>query len=120
MLKRKLIFMGVVLFMFGLVIYSFAEMDSAEHHSSGDKHNPSVPATQISVSSANQVQNVGNKVCPVSGEEIEEETKATYEYNGKVYNFCCGGCIGEFKANPAKYIKIIEQEKSNSQSIANK
>lgn len=56
------------------------------------------------------VVNVDNKVCPVSGEKIDERLKATYEYEGKVYNFCCPACIEEFKKEPAKYIKKIEQE----------
>ncbi len=54
--------------------------------------------------------NVGNKVCPVTGEKIDEKTKATYEYKGKIYNFCCPMCIDEFKKDPGKYIKKIEEE----------
>ncbi|MBI1810454.1 MAG: YHS domain-containing protein [Nitrospirae bacterium] len=46
---------------------------------------------------------VGNKICPVSGEKIDEKTKATYEYNGKIYNFCCPMCVEEFKKDPEKY-----------------
>jgi YHS domain-containing protein len=53
---------------------------------------------------------VGNKICPVSGEKIDEKTKATYEYRGKIYNFCCSMCIDEFKKDPQKYIKKIEEE----------
>jgi len=64
--------------------------------------------------------NVGNKICPVSGEKIEEKMKATYEYNGKVYNFCCEGCIKEFKKNAGKYIKIIDEDKNNPRPIKNK
>jgi YHS domain-containing protein len=54
--------------------------------------------------------NVGNKICPVMGEKIDEKFKVTYEYEGKIYNFCCPGCIGEFKKDPQKYIHIIEQQ----------
>lgn len=54
---------------------------------------------------------VGNKICPVSGEKIDEKMKATYEYKGKIYNFCCPMCIDEFKKDPGKYIKKIEEEK---------
>ncbi len=54
---------------------------------------------------------VGNKICPVSGEKIDEKTKATYEYQGKIYNFCCPMCIEEFKKDPGKYIKKIAEEK---------
>lgn len=54
--------------------------------------------------------NVGNKICPVSGEKIDEKLKATYEYKGKIYNFCCEMCIDSFKSNPEKYIKKVEDE----------
>jgi len=52
----------------------------------------------------------GNKICPVLGEKIDEKTKATYEYKGKIYNFCCAMCIDEFKKDPDKYIKKVEEE----------
>ncbi|NTV29041.1 MAG: YHS domain-containing protein [Candidatus Omnitrophica bacterium] len=54
--------------------------------------------------------NVGNKVCPVMGGNIDETRKATYEYQGKIYNFCCAGCIEAFKADPQKYIAKVEAE----------
>ncbi len=53
---------------------------------------------------------VGNETCPVSGERIDENMKVTYEYKGKVYNFCCQGCVEEFKRDPEKYIEKIEKE----------
>jgi YHS domain-containing protein len=56
---------------------------------------------------------VGNKVCPVSGEEIDSSSgmkAATVEHNGKIYNLCCAMCEGEFKKNPEKYSKIAEDE----------
>ena len=37
--------------------------------------------------------------------------QATYEYEGNIYNFCCAMCIDEFKKDPQKYIKKIEEEK---------
>jgi cytochrome c oxidase subunit 2 len=55
-------------------------------------------------------QDVGNKICPVTGEKIDEKSKATYEYKGKIYNFCCTGCIEEFKNDPEKYIKIVKED----------
>ena len=54
--------------------------------------------------------NVGNKICPVTGEKIDEKTKVTYEYQGKIYNFCCAACPPEFQKDPQKYIKKIEEE----------
>ncbi len=55
-------------------------------------------------------QDAGNKICPVTGEKIDEKAKVTYEYQGKIYNFCCAGCPDEFKKDPQKYIKKVEQE----------
>lgn len=66
--------------------------------------------TKTGATPAVQAQNVGNKICPVSGEEIKEQTKATYEYEGKIYNFCCAGCIEEFKKDPEQYISKVDQE----------
>jgi YHS domain-containing protein len=56
-------------------------------------------------------QDAGNQICPVSGEKIDAKTKVTYNYQGKVYNFCRASCVEEFKKAPEKYIKKIEEEK---------
>ncbi len=53
---------------------------------------------------------VGNKICPVSGEKIESMGEGVkYEYNGKIYNFCCPMCLKDFKKDPEKYSKIAEE-----------
>lgn len=64
------------------------------------------PAQKDSV----MAQDVGNTICPVSGEKIYDKTKATYEYEGKIYNFCCPMCIESFKQDPQKYIKKIDEQ----------
>jgi YHS domain-containing protein len=57
------------------------------------------------------VVEINNKICPVTGEAIQEKSKAQYTYKGKVYDFCCPMCIDEFKKDPEKYItKIGAQE----------
>ena len=61
-------------------------------------------------------EDVGNKFCPVSGEKIVESMKATYEHDGKIYNFCCPMCIDDFKRNPEKYAAKAEQEVSGEHS----
>ena len=60
---------------------------------------------------------VGNKICPVSGEKIaapgekgEMGEAVKYTYNGKIYNLCCPMCTKDFKKNPEKYSKIAEDE----------
>ncbi len=60
--------------------------------------------------------NVGNTICPVTGEKIDEKNKVTYEYQGKVYNFCCAACPPAFMKDPQKYIKKIEEEKQKQHS----
>ena len=109
MLKKKLILVGIVLFMSGLATSSSAQMKCAGHSSAGNKHNSSVSTTQTNQEKAVAV---GNKVCPVLNEKIDERNKATYEYEGKIYNFCCASCIDEFKKDPEKYIKKIENAKA--------
>jgi len=44
-------------------------------------------------------------VCLVSGETmLKSQAKASYEYEGKTYYFCCEGCKEKFIKDPAKYI----------------
>lgn len=50
--------------------------------------------------------NVVNTNCPVMGEPVSVKG-GTYEYNGKVYGFCCPGCKGKFAKDPEKYLKKI-------------
>ena len=59
--------------------------------------------------------NVGNTVCPVTGEPIDQKT--TYEYKGKIYNFCCPKCIEAFKKNPEKYSAMVGQENGSEHSM---
>jgi len=105
------VFRKLFLFLISSVfLFWFQGLAQTEDH--GYKHDTAMHST------ANAVENVGNKICPVMGNPIIEDEKVTYEYEGKVYNFCCDSCIGEFKKDPTKYIKIIEEEKNSSQPTA--
>jgi xanthine dehydrogenase accessory factor len=43
---------------------------------------------------------------PVCGMEITiAKAKASYEYQGQMYYFCCKGCKGEFANNPHDYLQ---------------
>ncbi len=54
---------------------------------------------------------VGNKICPVSGEAVGSMGPgARVEYKGKVYNLCCAMCKDEFLTKADKYAGIAEQE----------
>ena len=58
-----------------------------------------------------QAVEVGNKICPVSGNKVGEMgPPIKVEYNGKVYNLCCSMCVKTFKSDPEKYSKVAEDE----------
>lgn len=76
--------------------------------------------TQVDTQTNVQAVDLGNKICPVSGEKIDEKTKTTYEYQGKIYNFCCPVCIEDFKKDPEKYIQKIEEELKTQESQESK
>ncbi len=60
---------------------------------------------------------VGNKICPVSGEKVGEMGDIVkYEHNGKIYNFCCKACLKDFAKDPEKYSKIAEDEVAATQA----
>ena len=62
---------------------------------------------------------VGHTVCPVSGEVIGGMGPAVrFEYDGKIYNFCCSGCVEIFKKDPEKYVKLVEEQMSQSEQMA--
>lgn len=63
---------------------------------------------------ASTVVEVGNKICPVSGQKVGQMGEIVkYEYNGKIYNLCCPACKKDFGKNPEKYSKIAEDEVKN-------
>ena len=37
-----------------------------------------------------------------------------YEYEGREIKFCCKGCVKDFKKEPAKYIKKIEEAEAKA------
>lgn len=104
MFKKEIAVLIAVAVILGIGGLSFAAMCDATGH----KEDPKAAAAQ----NKSEAINVGNKICPVTGDKINEKTKATYEYKGKIYNFCCPACVGTFKKDPAKYIKKIEEEKA--------
>ena len=50
------------------------------------------------------------KNCIVSGDKLGEMGEPyVYKYEGREIKFCCKGCVKDFKKEPAKYIKKIEE-----------
>ncbi|HRE39852.1 MAG TPA: hypothetical protein PLG90_00830 [Ignavibacteria bacterium] len=42
-------------------------------------------------------------ICPVSGEKFVKGSGEKFTYLGTDYEFCCGGCVNEFKTGSIKY-----------------
>lgn len=101
---------NIYLVILGLAVFSsaaFAMSCGADvSHEGHDK----APQTESSAVDA------GNKICPVMGGPIDEASKATYAYEGRIYNFCCAGCIEAFKKEPQKYIDKVNQELEANQN----
>ncbi len=115
MFKRILITLVSTIFILGISKMSFAMMcgSHSQHQQTAQAESKEHEHTEhqaVTETASKEAVNVGNKICPVSGEKIDEKTKATYEYGGKIYNFCCAMCIDEFKKDPQKYIKKVEEE----------
>jgi len=47
-------------------------------------------------------------VCPVLGANIDK--KVYVDYQGERIYFCCQGCDAEFRQNPEKYMKKIQEQ----------
>jgi YHS domain-containing protein len=55
------------------------------------------------------------KQCIVSGDKLGEMGDPyVFEYEGRQIKFCCKNCVKDFKKDPAKYIKKIEQAEAKA------
>lgn len=114
------------IFIFGIGNISFAMMcgEHGGHKTIAQAETGTQTQTEKATEAApKEAVNVANKICPVSGDKIDEKLKATYEYEGKIYNFCCPMCTDEFKKDPHKYIKKVEEElqaESNAKEMQKK
>ncbi len=46
--------------------------------------------------------------CPVLGGNVDKQVYA--DYKGKRIYFCCQGCDAEFRKDPEKYLKKLEEQ----------
>lgn len=84
-----------------------------------EAHNDHVMHDESSHHSDGDVIDVGNKICPVSGEKIGSHGKAyKVEHDGKSYNLCCKMCAKDFKKDPEKYIAKLKEMKTSGESAA--
>lgn len=74
----------------------------------------SLAADMPSTNAASASTEIGNMVCPVSGDKIKNSSKAIkYEYQGHIYNLCCKMCMKDFSKDPEKYADIAEKSVQN-------
>jgi YHS domain-containing protein len=67
------------------------------------------PAKEMKMGMHKGVVDVGNKLCPVSGDPVSGKNFVTYK--GKRYGLCCPQCKKPFLKEPDKYIaKMNAQE----------
>jgi YHS domain-containing protein len=77
-----------------------------------DGHDHGVASSQAgSVEATNK-----GTLCPVSGEGVDAKGGIAYEYQGKVYHFCCASCVADFKKDPEKYIRKMKGEAAQEKS----
>ncbi len=112
-MKVKVLLMGIGLIL-ALSGLSLAVEQVTETKAAEQKENvqaaPAVTPTETKVEEENKLVEVGNKICPVSGEKVGQMGEIiTYENNGKVCNLCCKMCEKDFKKDPEKFSKIAEE-----------
>ena len=62
------------------------------------------------------------KTCVVSGEALGGEMgePVTLVHEGRTVKFCCKGCIKKFKADPAKYLKLLDEAEKKAKDEGGK
>ena len=122
-MKTKLIVLSLTILL-ASSYYVLANEDNQHHMIDGTVMDDDDMAKGQADSMSTDAVEVGNKICPVSGENIpapgekgEMGEAVKYEYNGKIYNLCCPMCIKDFKKNPEKYSKIAEDEVAKEKMI---
>jgi YHS domain-containing protein len=69
----------------------------------------STPATQPATTQPAQAVDLGNTICPVSGDKVGD-SKVVEVYEGKVYHLCCADCPKDFQKDPEKYAKAVQAD----------
>lgn len=101
--------MGMVVVFAGVVVFAQDEHEGHQHEIATEEQ-IEIAGEQEGIAEVGPIE-IGNKICPVSGEEIKEGEAYKFEYEGKIYNFCCSMCVKDFKKDPQKYIDILEKMK---------
>jgi len=102
-----LVFLGVFLIAYGCQKKGgeTQETPAVEDTAQSAVQQPTSPLTGITTDM------LASDECPVSGKELTNETIVdTVIYNGKMYGFCSKEDKAKFKADPEKYISMLESK----------
>lgn len=105
MSKQLLISFSVVIFFLTVAL----AQENPQTEQKETEHQAQMEKIQKTDSTETASREIWNKVCPVKGNPVEEDSP-TVEYNGKVYGFCCPGCDTKFAKNPEKYLKNLNDD----------
>jgi len=113
-MKSKLIILSAVVLVFSASqVFAGGGHDHGEHKEEVSQDHKGSMMGEMGEHHSD-LPNVGNAICPVSGESISSVNKGgkgvQIEHEGKIYNVCCKFCAKDFRKNPEKFIKIIEQK----------
>jgi hypothetical protein len=69
---------------------------------------------------AEQLPTYPLQTCVVSGEKLGGEMGKPVDYlhQGRLVRFCCKGCIKQFNAEPAKFLKVIDDAAAKAKGAA--
>ncbi|MEI8246235.1 MAG: hypothetical protein WCI51_10420 [Lentisphaerota bacterium] len=92
-----------------LLMFGTAQIYAADDASGKDRKADASKAVKSDKSAdASTAKGKVQTLCPVMGEEID---KSIYiDVKGKRIYVCCGGCVKKIKADPDKYIKLLEDQ----------
>jgi len=118
-MNRKAVILGVVMsLMISTCAFALSDHSSHEQKSSVMGQEQKGSMMEHMKEKAPAVVEAGNKICPVTGEKVGEMGPAVrYEYQGRIYNLCCAGCVKTFKNDPEKYVKIVEEQMGQHKEI---
>lgn len=90
-----------------LLLVSFSI--NAQEKSSDKEHAHKKEMVKKEAKTGIESAEVVNTVCPVSGEELEDN-EHTIKHEGKTYAVCCKKCLAKIQKDPEKYISRLSED----------
>lgn len=82
--------------------------DGDEHAAPMDTSTRAVPAETATPEAAPKTAEVAQKLCPVMGTPIDKDIYV--DHNGRRVYLCCQMCVDQFKKEPEKYLKKLDEQ----------